>query len=410
MKTLIDKYKNVIKDFSLNILASFAITAVTQIIVYPWLAREFDAVLYGVILTIMGVGNTVVSSVGGSINNTRLLMVSEYEENKTIGDFLPVLYALDLISLILYFAYIMVTDRSINYVTLVLLMLYIVLGNARGYGMVAYRLELNYVKNLLCSIAVSLGNIAGVFLIVAGCQNYLWPLIFVLGEAFGTIVLITGTDIFKEPLKKTPLFGQTLGKVTILLITTLIANLLIYLDRILLLPILGGESVSVYTTASFFGKCLGLLLTPMAGVLLSYFAQGDYAMTKKKFRRINLSVAVFAGGFFLISVLLSDPVTGLLYPSLIASARPFLLIANITMIVAAVGNMTQPAVLKYAPTGFQILIQTIYCLVYIGGGYLGAMNSGLIGFASAALIAALIRLLMLYGIGEVYIADKDTQQ
>ena len=74
MKSIISSYKNVIKDFSLNILASFVITAVTQIIVYPWLARGYEAALYGVILTIMGVGNTIVSTVGGSVSNTRLLM------------------------------------------------------------------------------------------------------------------------------------------------------------------------------------------------------------------------------------------------------------------------------------------------------------------------------------------------
>lgn len=410
MKKLIENYRYVIKDFSLNILASIVITAATQIIIYPWLAREYDAVLYGVILTIMGVGNTIVSTVGGSVNNARLLMLTEYEEKRQCGDFLPILYTLDIVSVFLYLFYIIATDSTISLVTLLLLLLYLIMGNARGYGMVAYRLELNYTKNLICSIAVASGNITGALIIVAGHQRDLWPLIFVLGEVFGTIVIAIGTDIFREPLNLTDLFRTTSGKVLILLVTTLIANLLIYLDRILLLPILGGEAVSIYTTASFFGKCLGLLLTPMAGVLLSYFAQGDYDMTKRKFREINLIVAVFAGTFFLVSLLMSDPITGLLYPTLISSARPFLVIANLTMIIASAGNMTQPAVLKYAPTWFQIVIQIVYCIVYIVGGYYGSMRNGLSGFAVAALIATLIRLAMLYGIGELYIVDNKARK
>lgn len=407
MKSLLEKYSRVAKDFSLNILASLVITAVTQIIVYPWLAREYDAVLYGVILTIMGVGNTLVTTVGVSLNNTRLLMVTDYEETGQTGDFMLLLTALNFVSLILFYIYIRTTDISINTFTMVLLLMYIILGNARGYGMVAYRLILDFRKNLLCSIFVAGGNITGVFLVVFAHQRALWPLIFVLGEGFGIAILLINTKILYEPLTRTTLFTKTSGELLILLVTTLIGNLLIYLDRILLLPILGGEAVSTYTTASFFGKCLGLLLTPMAGVLLSYYAQGDYAMTTKKFRGINITVLLFAVGFFLISLLLSDPVTGLLYPTLIASARPFLLIANITMIIASVGNMTQPAVLKYAPTWFQIVIQLVYCLLYVGGGYIGSMYNGLQGFAIAALIAALFRLFMLYGIGENYIGKSE---
>ena len=69
---------------------------------------------------------------------------------------------------------------------------------------------------------------------------------------------------------------------------------MLYLDRLLLLPILGGSAVSVYTVASFAGKSLGVLMTPMAGVLLSYYAQKDYVMTRKTFWKINGSVlAIF---------------------------------------------------------------------------------------------------------------------
>lgn len=406
MKSLIERYSHVAKDFSLNILASLVITAVTQIMVYPWLAREYDAVLYGVILTIMGVGNTLVTTVGVSLNNTRLLMVSDYEEAGQLGDFLPLLNALNLVSMVLFFTYIRNVNSNINNLTVVLLLVYIVLGNARGYGMVAYRLILNFRKNLICSIFVAMGNISGVLLVVFLQQKALWPIIFVLGEGFGITILLINTSIFNEPLKRTTLFSKTSGKLSILLATTLIGNLLIYLDRILLLPILGGEAVSTYTTASFFGKCLGLLLTPMAGVLLSYYAQGDYAMTKKKFRGINVTVLLFAILFFLVSLLLSAPLTGLLYPTLIAAAKPFLMIANITMIIASVGNMTQPAVLKYAPTWFQIVIQLVYCIIYVGGGYIGSVKNGLQGFAIAALLAALFRLFMLYGIGETYIGNS----
>lgn len=393
----------VARDFILNIIASVMLTAVTQLLVFPLLSRTFDADFYGVILTVMGIGNVLVTSIGNSVNNARLLMETDYLEKKYAGDFMPIITFGSIASSGIFLVYLLFSGNVNSWITALLLIVYVLLGNMRGYGVVAYRLTLNFRDNLICSFFISLGQAIGLLILVATHMETIWPIVFVIGELAAIPVLLVNTSIFMEPFHITPLVSKTIGKITILIFTALIANILIYLDRIMLLPILGGEAVSIYTTASFMGKCLGILLTPMAGVLLGYFAQSSFKMTKFKYRSINILVLIGAAAFFVICLLIAKPITGFLFPTLIERAIPYLVIANLTAIIGAVGNMTQPAVLKYAPLSFQIYIQLAYCAIYLGGGLYGAKTNGLMGFAIAALFASIARLIALFALGEKYI-------
>lgn len=402
----ISQHANIYKDFALNILASVIITGISQLVLYPWLAKVYNPQTYGLILTVMGIGNVFVTAVGNSINNVRLLMEEEYKKNKFKGDFLPIIAIASIVSAILMAVYIQTTSIAIDLIACILLCAYVIIGSLRGYAVVAYRLKLDFRGNLICCIAIGVGQVVGLIITVLAKNSSLWPLAFVLGEALAIPIIMKHSDILFEPYRITPLLGRTVKKLIALCATSLIANVLIYLDRIMLLPILGGDAVSTYTTASFFGKCLGILLTPMAGVLLGYYAQSGFSMTLEKFRKTNLVVLSGATLFYLVSLTLSKPITGLLYPSLIDSANDYLVIANLTAIVAAVGSMTQPAVLKFAPIRLQVYIQIGYCLIYLGGGYFGSQQGGLFGFSIAALVAVLMRLIALYILGEKHIAHN----
>lgn len=392
--------KFVATDFILNLIASAVTTGIAQLLIYPYLAKIYDPQEYGIILTIMGVGNTVINTLGNSLNNVRLMVNSNYEREGKKGDFLILAYSMGAIGFIAMLIYLLTFGQSFG-IALILLSMFATIGILRSYGVVSYRLELNFKKNLICSIFIALGNIVGIVIIHTTGIKSLWPLIFVFGELFGIGVVMFTSKIFREPFVKTQLFRFTSRKVIILLITTLITSLLTYLDRLILLPLLGGEAVSVYSTAAFFGKCLSVVMTPMAAVLLGYYAQNDFIMTRKKFWVINATISIISLLFWLISLLLSKRITGLFYPTLIKDASPYLLIANLTSIIGTLGTMTQPAVLKYAPTYLQLVIQVGYCAIYLGGGLIGSNIDGLMGFSVAALIATVCRVIALYLIGHI---------
>ena len=167
----------------------------------------------------------------------------------------------------------------------------------------------------------------------------------------------------------------------------------------LLLPVLGGEAVSTYTVAAFFGKSLGVLVTPLAGVLLSYYAQKDFEMTGRRYWKINLSMIAFSAVFFLFCAAVGPFGTGLFYPTLIDAARPYILLANLASVINVTSNMVQPAVLKFAPTRWQLIIQVLYGCVYLVAGVFSASRYGLMGFCVSATVAAVIKIGFLLLVG-----------
>lgn len=398
--------KKIITDFGYNILATIAVTAALQLIVYPYLAACFSSEIYGQLLTIMGVANVFISTLGGSLNNVRLLQKDSYHERNVTGDFSLLLVGFSAIGTLIFGMIIVIQFRVFGWL-LFMLLLIVCIGVIEGYWTVAYRIVINYKAYLIYNILMSIGYLVGIFI---AKQINIWSIPFILGEFFALLFLIKSTSIYKEPLKITQLFPKTLKIYVILIGTNLIVNAVNYLDRFFLYPILGGEQVSIYTVSSFVGKSIGLLVTPIAGVLLSYYAQSTFKMTVKKYWTINGITLVVGGMAGIFAVFLSPWVTGILYPTLIEDARQYLWLANIASLIGALANILAPSVLKFANIFWQIIIQLAYVVIYLGMGYLLLLNYGLSGFCVATLAVNLIRMLILMLIGHISIRSSVFKQ
>ena len=390
------------KDFSLSIIASAIVTGVLQIAVYPYLAKKYGADEYGIILTVMGVVNIFITALGNTLNNTRLIQEDIYRKKELHGDYNALLWIACVTAGVVVLG-ISGSMTNLSLINRVFLMAATVGGVLRSYYCVQYRIVLNFTKNMISNCVVAAGYIVGI-LVYNFYEN--WPVIFVMGEVIGLIYIIKTCEIVHEKMQFTILFKETSLKYVMLIVTGLLGNILVYLDRLLLLPSLGGEAVSIYTVASFFGKTLGIVMTPIAGVLLGYYAQKNFAMNRKLFWIINSSVLIVSAAFFLVTVLLGEWFTGILYPELIEQSAPYMILANLASIINATASMTQPSVLKYAPTYWQIIIQCVYCIGYIGLGVIMMQKWGIMGFCVAALIANLLRLLLLYVLGNNYIKSS----
>lgn len=392
------------KDFLLSFIASMFTMSIVQILIFPLLSRIYSANQYGLILTLYGVSNTIIGTFGGSLNNTRLIVDGNYSSKAESGDFMPLLFLSTSIGIAVIYAY----DRAFTNVSgfnVFLLIVYVVFGIVGAYGCSTYRLRINYTKNLIYSILIGLGQAVGLLLILFVFPQ-LWVLPFALGQIMGCLYLFIDSDIFRETFRISTLIIFTSKKYLILIITTLSANVLAYLDRLFLLPILGGTAVSSYTTAAFFGKTLGMISTPIAGVLLTYYAQKEFKMTKSKFWKINAIVITGGFVFFMASFFLAEPVTRFMYPDLTENALPYIRIANLAAIISIIANMTDPAILVGAKTYWQIIIQIVYCCVYLCLGIVLVSYFGLLGFSFATLSASIVRLAMLYIVGNISIRDS----
>lgn len=387
-------------DFLYNLLASFVSTGTLQIIVYPVLAKIFSASVYGELLTAMGIMNTLALSVGNSLNNTRLIQDVNYQDKGLKGDFNPLLIIFTTImsSIILIFG-MCIFEFSISICVFSMILVFVL--SLKSYYVVTYRLILDFKKNLKCNIYTAVGYIVGLVLAFVSHQ---WPIVFIVAELFGLWYIRKTSKILKEDYKFTINFKSTFLKFITLMLVTLSANVMIYLDRMIIYPVLGSESVSIYTVAVFFGKAIGIVMTPMANVLLGYFAQKGFTMSLKRFWTMNGIVLMLAVAFMGISFILAPKFTKFLYPTLYEAARPYIFWANLAAVIGIVANMAQPAILKFAPTYWQIIKEIFYVIVYLSLGFLLLERYNLMGFCIASIGANLSRLIVLYLIGTVQFA------
>lgn len=395
--------KKIVGDFSYNLMSSLLATGVLQIVVYPVLARLFNASAYGVLLTVMGIVNTVSVSIGNTLNNTRLIQNTNYEEQEISGDFNLILSFSGIIGAVAIW---IIGQRmfGLSIFTSVLMVILVLLMSWRAYFIVAFRIVLDFKSNFICNICIATGYFVGLGVVMVTKQ---WPCVFIFAEAGGLFWIYKETKIYREHFGITRLFKPTISKFLMLLIVTISTNVMLYLDRIVIYPILGSESVSVYTVAVFFGKTLGIIMTPIANVLLGYFAQKDYKMNLKNFWQTNFIVLGTASAFMLLSVVAAPIATKILYPGFFEQAQPFIFYANLAAVIGVVASMAQPAILKFVPTYWQLIKEGLYAVVYLGAGILLLNKHGLMGFCIASITANLVKVVILYAIGTIYFSKNN---
>lgn len=399
-------FKNITKDFFLNILASIFSTGVMQLVVYPCMAQSLSSLDYGTMLTVMGYVNVITLALGNNLCNARLVQQVKYNEKGYIGDFQFLVILMSFISIISIGLCCLAMKVSIGVTMGVTVATVATL--VKSYYMVTYRIEVNYIKNLLANIFIGVGYIIGVVILIKFLK---WPWVFLFGCLMGLLYIYTSSSIIKEPLKKTPLFWDSFRVTMTLAIGGLVSNATTYLDRFMIYPILGGESVSIYATAAFFAKSLNLLLAPITSVLLSYLTSKRIILNKKKFITLNIAMAVMGGIFWMLTVSFGCLITGILYPTLIGNAYKYIPYVSLGIIVGIVGAFSSVVVLACAPIKWQTILPIIKIIIYFILGYKLISTNGLMGLCFAVIITNMCMFIATFVVGFIAVnnnkGDKD---
>lgn len=359
--------KDVSKDMIYNLLATAISTGVMQLVLFPQFALRLDDHEYGELLTIMGIINVITLSLGNNLFNVRIVVNEKYNESGLKGDFQILLFISFLIALIMIIS----AGMYFKWTTEMFMgtMLVTAFSVLYSYYLVAFRININFKKNLYANIIMALVFVIGAFTII---KIILWPWIFVLSYILCIIYIASTSDIILEPIAKTKLFWSTTKVTLLFFISGIIGTVTMYLDRFIIFPILGGSSVSYFTTACFFSKSISLILLPITSVLLSYISSNKLLMTNKRFIVTNWILIILSILFLFFSLTFGKFVTGLLYPTLIDASKPYLLLASIGVIIGISGSFNGIVVLAKAPSFWQVVISTeklicylLFCLIFV---------------------------------------------
>lgn len=380
-----------IRDMMLNIIASMMPIALLQLVIYPIAARTIGGNEYGLMITIYSAWNMISNSLGNVLNSMRLLYFNKYKDENANGDFIALYRKWNIVNAILISSLIIFYCKELNWEHLILGVICSIFILTKAYTEVYFRLILDYKSIVLNSILHSIGFLFGLF-----CLKYtgIWELIFIFGYLFSCAFCIIKSKPFEGGEKKTNHYGKLNKDVNKLTIATVIGTMMDYADKLVLYPLMGGTTVSIYYTATTLGRMVGLLTGPINSVILSYIVRLKQNPKALVVRVLIVGVILCIIGY-IVTLIISDPIIKLLFPQWIDSVLLYIPVTTINVLLLVLVSIISPFVLKFCDLNWQIILNCISVLVYFCSALLLWREFGLMGYCVGAIIGTLTKLVIM---------------
>ena len=295
--------KRAIVDSALNVVAVALPTAALQLLVFPMAAAGLDSDSYGLLTTVFALMNLVPGTLGLALCNIRLLYNSNYADKGVAGDF-PLLLRSSCLLAAVPSAGVLLFYGVREAANLIFALLTTCIWLMREYYGVAFRIRLDFKAVLICNVGLAVGYLAGYALFrVSTC----WGVILLTGQLVSLALILSRTDLWKDPATKTELYSKVRTDVVQFSAAAFLSRCISYSDRVLLFPMIGGHLVSVYYVSTLIGKMLSMVITPLNTVLLSYISRGR-TKPVKLFALLLASGLILASVGFVVVLLIAEPV------------------------------------------------------------------------------------------------------
>ncbi len=377
------------KDFIFSVLALVIYNGVLQLVLYPGLNAGMGAEAFGTVLYLISVISIMGSGFGTAASYSR--MVAKKDRPQSNGDYNIFLLIVSGISIaVTLIALIALKELSLLLYLLVLVLMIITVF--RYYADVEYRMNIRFVDYFFFFAATSLGYCLGLFLFRFTGN---WALSLLLGEIFGIAYTVIRGSIFRAPfLVRSECFKENLASAFTISASNLISALILNSDRLLIRLLIGGREVTVFYTASLIGKIVAMLTTPLNGVVISYFTNYKFRMTKKRFAGISLLLVA-------ISVILSFACTGIsyifvkiMYPDVFEEARAYFFLANLGQILFFLSGSLMVLIMSFTKEKLQLIINIVYFISFAIVVIPMILLSGLSGLAYGIVIVNCLRFII----------------
>lgn len=383
------KYKKMIGDFLLNLIANTLNVGFLQIILFPIISRNINTSSFGQITAIYGINSIVFLFLGSALGTLRLTKMEKSGVNYTYLSYQTSIIAF-LIALIIFNIY----GASLNKFDVFMYCITAGLMSYLSYGGVIYRLYINYKKVVIQNVVIFLGYLIGLLLFFLTKH---WSLIFLLGNVFGVIYTHKFSQLSQDSTRKNSEFRYVVREYANLSIATLISSSTGNLDRIILIPLLGNSSMAIFFAASSVSKILNLVINPLANVLLTYISNEEIEMGFSKLSKIQFLT-------FMVGIILSFPaymvsilMVKFLYPTIYNGYDHIQLltyIVSLGTIFLSLWSLLNALFLKIFNMKFQLASNTLYGIFYLVLSISLGTNYGLLGFGIAFTISSIFKFLI----------------
>lgn len=380
------KRRKFYSDLLINIFASAIPVIVSNIIVYPVIAKVFAPSAYGTITTCIGLLNLVNGIWGSSVAYTCLL-----DNGCHPGTSFNLLAIINLVlGEILLLILLILTGciKDVQFIFLGIMQFLLILHNYIG---VEYRLKISYKKIMCSNLALSIGEIVGLLLFF---KLHSWYFIFLSGYSFQFVFDALVTTLWREHSSSHTGFSQILKCDLSLAVSSSLSGVATYWDKLLLYPYLGASNVAYYHSASLIAKVAPLFSSSIGNVILSYLV---------RIRTIRKSLLVYGlialSGIAAIGLYICNLIVpffiNILYPQYLEECLPLIPYTNLSAMLIMVYNFLFPLLMRFCSKSSQIIIQFIRTVPYFFLSIIMISRYGLVGFCFATIISQFTQIIFI---------------
>lgn len=389
--------KRVVGDYIYTFTALVVMNVVLQLVVYPLINHKYGSDYLGDIVYYTGLIYIAAASVGNACNNSRLICRKTL--NVTNGDFNVIVATCSGVVVMVYMGvFFFSRESSQSMLDAALYGITAVCVFLRYYSESEFRLNLKFKEYLIYYLIVSAGYLLGfLFFVITDA----WMLIFIVGEGAAVIYVgITGRIYRHEKISED--FWRVVSQVGTLALSYILIFIASQYYKFYIKHYFGAYEVTRYYVASFLGKSLDMVITPISTLIMSYLTRSKEKQTEKQFLRI-VQIVVGIGCVLYIGFIIVTPIyTQLFYKNMLEDVRHINLIVNLAQSISAVASILSVFVLAQLGTKLHFRIQVVYVLCYvILTSVLSMTHLGITGFAIGAAIAFFVRLLVTVMVGYV---------
>lgn len=377
------KFKQLSTDFLYTFGAQIVLNGVQHLLVFPWINKVSGPEVTGHILACLSIVFIFAITFGVGINNVRL--VEDRKNTGTNGDYLAiVLLGGFLFSIIIFTANKLGFDPKVNFFWFFILNF---LTMIRAYGDVDFRIKLEFSKYFIYYALISVGYFFGV-LIYWKTNN--WTHIFIPGELAAIIMLIFRKFIFKLafPTNKLPFLIKS---VLFLFLSTVMMQLVVSGDRLILKYFLGDRTVTAYSSLSLAANTANMIFIPLGALLLSYLTAKTIPLNKNALYKVSISWIGISLFIFLCTVIASPIYVKLFYPNVYDEIVSLNILVNFGLVMACCGLLFRMYLIATASTTVVFVFEFSFTFLYLVLSIIFTKDYGVLGYALAVLISRSLR-------------------
>ncbi|MBI5975585.1 capsular biosynthesis protein [Staphylococcus canis] len=387
------KKHSFIIDSLKTIISTLLIAFSLQLLAYPTISHALGNEEFGKILsayTIITISSVIV---GNTLNNIRMINIKSFKDNLLYLNFIKlIVISMVIESVILIFLFLELYQLSVVITSWLLIINILMI--IRIYMSVFFRIKLQYNKILLAAIFQFIGLTIGLVIFKV---THFWVVIFLMSEI--SVVLYTIYTLRHLRLSKVKSHKNIISEYVNLLISNGLNNLNIYLDRIILLPLIGGGAVALSFLATFIGKIFASFMYPINNVILSYISVKNTDNKIKQYLIVNFYGLILSGVIIVISYPITVLIVEYLYRQDSAQVQPYIIVGNIGVFFGVIATMIQTLNTKYISINKQTRYITIHTIIYIVLTIIATWKLEILGFFIMTVLANLLKIILLTVIG-----------